>query len=52
MKTNTWYVLVTFELMVQVAFVCEGTSVVYLESARINEETGTREIEREDIAIC
>ena len=38
--------------MVQVAFVGEGTSVVYLEPARINEETETREIGREDITIC
>ena len=38
--------------MVQAAFVGEGTSVVYLEQARINEETETREIEREDITFC
>ena len=29
-----------------------GTSVVYLEPARINEETETRQIGREDITIC
>ena len=38
--------------MVQVAFVGDGSSVVYLEPARINEETETREIGREDITIC
>ena len=35
--------------MVQAAFVGEGTSVVYLEPARINHETETREIGREEI---
>ena len=35
--------LVTFKYMVQAAFVGGGTSVVYLEPARINEETETRE---------
>ena len=38
--------------MVQVTFVGEGTSVVYFEPARINEETETREIVREYITIC
>ena len=43
--------LVTFEQMVQVVFVGGGTYVVYLEPARINEETETREIGRE-MTIC
>ena len=34
------------------AFVGEGTPVVYLDPARINQETETREIGREDITIC
>ena len=37
--------------MVQAAFVGEGASVVYLEPARINEETEARQIGREDITI-
>ena len=46
MITNTRYVLVTFEQMLKAAFFGAGggTSVVYLEPARINEETQTREI--------
>ena len=38
--------------MVQAAFVGEGTSIVYVEPARINQETETRERGREDFAIC
>ena len=38
--------------MVQAPFVGEGTSVVYIEPARINQETETRKIERGDITIC
>ena len=37
--------------MVQAALVGGGTSVVYLEPARINQETETREIGREG-TIC
>ena len=37
---------------VQAASMGEGTSVVYLEPARINQETETREIGREGITIC
>ena len=50
MIPNTRYV--TFEQMVQAAFVGDGTSVVDLEPARINQETETREIGREDTTIC
>ena len=38
--------------MVQAAFVGEATSVVYLEPARINQKTETREIGQEGITIC
>ena len=37
--------------MVQAAFVGEGTSVVYLEPARINQGTETRDIGRKYITI-
>ena len=38
--------------MVQPALAKEGTSVVYLEPDRINEETETRDIGREGITFC
>ena len=50
MIPNSWYV--TFEWMVQAAFAGEGTSIVYLEPASINEETETREIGLQDITMC
>ena len=50
MIPNTLYV--TVEQMVQAVLLGQGTSVVYLEPGRINQETETQEKEREDITIC